>query len=89
MYVEQSEVTPYEQSYYKESDLPGHLANGNDENTPLTSNKNNHQVEDNLLNKDFQLYQAFTLLKGWSVFQHHAKPLDDAKDEQERVDSEE
>lgn len=89
VYVEQSEVTPYEQSYYKESDLPGHLANGNDENTPLTSNKNNHQVEDNLLNKDFQLYQAFTLLKGWSVFQHHAKPLDDAKDEQERVDSEE
>jgi carboxyl-terminal processing protease len=89
VYVEQSEVTPYEQSYYKESDLPGHLANGNDENTPLTSNKNNHQVEDNLLNKDFQLYQAFTLLKGWSVFQHHAKPLNDAKDEQERVDSEE
>lgn len=89
VYVEQSEVTPYEQSYYKESDLPGHLANDNDENTPLTSNKNNHQVEDNLLNKDFQLYQAFTLLKGWSVFQHHAKPLNDAKDEQERVDSEE
>lgn len=75
VYVEQSEVTTYEESYYKESDLPGHLSNGNgekegDENTT----ESDHQISDDLLSKDFQLYQAYTLLKGWSVFQHHAKP---------------
>lgn len=80
VFVEQSEVTTYEQSYYKESDLSGHLSNGNSEdedNRGVNSEEaieNDHQVSDDLLSKDFQLYQAYTLLKGWSVFQHHAKP---------------
>lgn len=75
VYVEQSEVTTYKESYYKESDLPGHLSNGNDEKEGSeNANKDDHQVSDDLLSKDFQLYQAYTLLKGWSVFQHHAKP---------------
>jgi carboxyl-terminal processing protease len=76
VYVEQSEVTTYEQSYYKESDLPGHLSNGNDDDQDASENANedDHQISDDLLSKDFQLYQAYTLLKGWSVFQHHAKP---------------
>ena len=80
VFVEQSEVTTYEQSYYKESDLSGHLSNGNDEgeksneDASESTHKNDHQVSDDLLSKDFQLYQAYTLLKGWSVFQHHAKP---------------
>lgn len=80
VFVEQSEVTTYEQSYYKESDLSGHLSNGNSEdedNSGVNSEEaieNDHQVSDDLLSKDFQLYQAYTLLKGWSVFQHHAKP---------------
>lgn len=80
VFVEQSEVTTYEQSYYKESDLSGHLSNGNDEgednngDNSEAANKNDHQISDDLLSKDFQLYQAYTLLKGWSVFQHHAKP---------------
>jgi carboxyl-terminal processing protease len=73
VYVEQSEVTTYEESYYKESDLPGHLSNGNDEEDQ--TNEDDHQISDDLLSKDFQLYQAYTLLKGWSVFQHHAKPI--------------
>ena len=72
VYVEQSEVTTYEESYYKESDLPGHLSNGNGEDEDTS--EDDHQISDDLLSKDFQLYQAFTLLKGWSVFQHHAKP---------------
>lgn len=71
VFVEQSEVTTYEQSYYKESDLPGHLANGKED----SGKEQNHKIEDDLLKNDFQLYQAFTLLKGWNVFQHHAKPL--------------
>lgn len=79
VFVEQSEVTPYEQSYYKESDLSGHLSNGNDASSDskdnATANKNDHKVSDDLLSKDFQLYQAYTLLKGWSVFQHHANPI--------------
>jgi carboxyl-terminal processing protease len=77
VYVEQSEVTTYAQSYYKESDLPGHLSNGNDdeEEKSKKTNEADHQVSDDLLSKDFQLYQAYTLLKGWSVFQHHAKPV--------------
>jgi len=80
VFVEQSEVTTYEQSYYKESDLSGHLSNGNDESegnrgeNSEAAIENDHQVSDDLLSKDFQLYQAYTLLKGWSVFQHHAKP---------------
>ncbi|MFT4766728.1 MAG: carboxyl-terminal processing protease [Oleispira sp.] len=75
VFVEQSEVTTYEQSYYKESDLSGHLANGNGEEGSEKANESDHQVSDDLLSKDFQLYQAYTLLKGWSVFQHHAKPV--------------
>jgi len=70
VFVEQSEVTTYEQSYYKESDLPGHLSNGIDE----AVTEQDHQVSDDLLSKDFQLYQAYTLLKGWNVFQHHYQP---------------
>jgi carboxyl-terminal processing protease len=76
VYVEQSEVTAFEQSYYKESDLPGHLSNGNgkDEKKAKSDAKEGHQISDDLLSKDFQLYQAYTLLKGWSIFQHHAQP---------------
>jgi carboxyl-terminal processing protease len=74
VFVEQSEVTTYEQSYYKESDLSGHLSNGNSEEESEKTHESDHQVSDDLLSKDFQLYQAYTLLKGWSVFQHHAKP---------------
>lgn len=71
VFVEQSEVTSYEQSYYKESDLPGHLSNGKGE----SEKAKDHKTEDDLLKNDFQLYQAYTLLKGWSVFQHHAQPI--------------
>jgi carboxyl-terminal processing protease len=71
VFVEQSEVTSYEQSYYKESDLPGHLSNGKGE----SEKTKDHKTEDDLLKNDFQLYQAYTLLKGWSVFQHHAQPV--------------
>lgn len=80
VYVEQSEVTTYEQSYYKESDLPGHLSNG--ESTTRKEEGDEKQISAHLLSKDFQLYQAFTLLKGWRVFQHHAQPIRDASRQQ-------
>lgn len=73
--IEQSEVTPREQKYYKESDLPGHLSNPTTDNE--VDNKNsksdkNTQVEEkdpeaNLIGRDFQLYEAHTLLRGVSI----------------------
>lgn len=78
VYVEQSEVTTHEQNFYKESDLPGHISNGEPEEKKSEDKKDpdaDHKISDDLLSKDFQLYQAYTLLKGWSVFQHHALPI--------------
>ena len=60
--VEQSEVTPSKQRYYKESDLPGHLSNP-DEN----AGKTQAAEADQLISKDFQLYEAHTLLRGVSI----------------------
>ncbi|MBQ0728739.1 MAG: S41 family peptidase [Thalassolituus oleivorans] len=72
--VEQSEVTPYEERYYKESDLPGHLSNPtvkakNDvsEKTSATKESASEKKDSGLLKKDFQLYEAHTLLRGVSI----------------------
>ena len=76
--VEQSEVTPYEERYYKESDLPGHLSNPTvktkDAQEEASSEKNTAAAESasekkdsGLLKKDFQLYEAHTLLRGVSI----------------------
>ncbi len=66
--VEQSEVTPSEQQYYKESDLPGHLENPDGE----VASKNNKESQkenksDDLIRRDFQLYEAHTLLRGVTI----------------------
>ena len=83
IWVEQSEVTPYERRVYKESDLHGHLKNSNDqpqENIDQLQ-ENNGQPQDNnavpakekaissneLLKQDFQLYEAHTLLRGVTI----------------------
>lgn len=86
VFVEQSEVTAYEQNYYKESDLPGHLSNGKESNSEETDKtedelaaEGEHQISDDLLSKDFQLYQAYTLLKGLSVFKFQDQAASDAK----------
>lgn len=75
VYVEQSEVTSFERDYYKEADLPGHLENGDDGEG--SGNDVPADVAADLLENDFQLYQAYTMLKGWSIFR---KP-DPAKSE--------
>jgi len=67
--VEPSEVTAFEQTYYKEADLPGHLSNGEDEQEEKNQEKK-ESIEARLLAKDFQLYQAYTMLKGWTVFNY-------------------
>ena len=61
--VEQSEVTPTKRRYYKESDLPGHLSNPQDDESEPSANE---ETDDSLI-KDFQLYEAHTLLRGVSI----------------------
>ena len=66
--VEQSEVTPSEQQYYKESDLPGHLENPDGEVTSKNSKESQKENKsDDLIRRDFQLYEAHTLLRGVSI----------------------
>lgn len=67
--VEQSEVTPSKQRYYKEADLPGHLSNP-DENAGNAP----EAEEDELIRKDFQLYEAHTLLRGVSILASKKAP---------------
>jgi carboxyl-terminal processing protease len=73
--VEQSEVTPNEQRYYKESDLPGHLENPDVENTSSTADANDDDTNksDDLISRDFQLYEAHTLLRGVAILAPAAK----------------
>lgn len=74
IWVEQSEVTPYEQRFYKEADLPGHLSNptqkdnnAGDKKAPANSSKAAADPSGELLKKDFQLYEAHTLLRGVTI----------------------
>lgn len=69
IWVEQSEVTPYEQRTFKESNLPGHLrnANGDDDAEDKEESNQDKNTSSELLKKDFQLYEAYTLLRGLSI----------------------
>ncbi|MFY9178466.1 MAG: S41 family peptidase [Venatoribacter sp.] len=67
IWVEQSEVTAFKQRTFKESNLPGHLRN-NSTTSKTESTEEQQQSESTLLQKDFQLYEAYTLLKGVSIF---------------------
>jgi len=64
--IEQSEVTPSEQRFFKESDLPGHLENPNGAGKEKAEPKADKR-EDDLIRRDFQLYEAHTLLRGLSI----------------------
>jgi carboxyl-terminal processing protease len=68
--IEQSEVTPLEQRFYKESDLPGHLSNptsDKEKTTDKTAADTHKNRKDDLIARDFQLYEAHTLLRGVSI----------------------
>lgn len=80
--VEQSEVTAYENRFYKESDLPGHLSNPTEKDGKQnakerakgkqkpddTAAKDKKTIRPNeLLKQDFQLYEAHTLLRGVTI----------------------
>lgn len=85
--VEQSEVTPYESRFYKESDLPGHLSNPG-KNSEKNGGKNTEKTDsekesssgkktispNELLKQDFQLYEAHTLLRGVTILAPKKKP---------------
>jgi len=84
--VEPSEVTAFEQNYYKESDLPGHLSNGEEEQQE-DEEAQKDSIEARLLEKDFQLYQAYSMLKGWSVFRHIGQPKASAASNENQTES--
>lgn len=73
IWIEQSEVTPFEQRYYKEADLPGHLRNNTQ--TPEAEKAQQDELHNTaLLKKDFQLYEAHTLLRGVSILSPRTEP---------------
>lgn len=67
IWVEQSEVTPYEQRTFKESNLPGHLRNNKDGEPTEDQGTSEKDASSELLKKDFQLYEAYTLLRGVNI----------------------
>lgn len=64
IWIEQSEVTPYKTRSFKEADLPGHL--NNTDADKQSQNADSSSNED-LISKDFQLYEAYTLLRGLNI----------------------
>ncbi|MDF1762959.1 MAG: S41 family peptidase, partial [Oleibacter sp.] len=61
--VAQGEVNITEERFYKESDLPGHLSNPDGQ----TEGGDLNVRDSELLKRDFQLYEAHTLLRGVNV----------------------
>lgn len=62
--------------YFKESDLPGHLKNGDGDSDE--KKRKAHDTE-NLLKNDVQLYQAYNLLKGVHLLQKKTTAEADSK----------
>lgn len=67
IWVEQSEVKSSEQRFYKEADLPGHLSNPTDAEEVTEGSEKAPEIVSELLKRDFQLYEAHTLLRGVSI----------------------
>jgi carboxyl-terminal processing protease len=69
--VNQGEFTAVsEAGYYKEADLDGHLENDNGENDKEPESITTKKIlsSSELIQKDFQLQQALTVLKGMNIF---------------------
>ncbi len=69
IWIEQSEVTAKQQRFYKEADLPGHLSSGNN-SVSTSANRDDdaaQRASNDLMKRDFQLYEAHTLLRGWAL----------------------
>ncbi len=60
------------QPAFKEADLSGHLSNGNDENEDGSQGGDSVSDTEALLNTDFQLREAYNLLKGLTVLNARA-----------------
>ena len=71
IWVEQSDVTPRARNRtFKEADLRGHLVNpqkGQPATTVNTSKSDAADASADQLLKDFQLYEAHTLLRGMTI----------------------
>lgn len=87
IWVEQSEVTSFETRSFKEANLPGHLSNPRSDKADKSekpSKNSSKETKDHkhdssidpsadLLKKDFQLYEAYTLLRGVSILSQAPK----------------
>lgn len=74
-----------ERRFYKEADLEGHLEDAENENGEKEQDKSSKKSEDSKkwADKDYQLQQALTLLKGMSFLKPTAEvavPVDEAQD---------
>lgn len=77
--VESAKISRSEKSavgLLKEKDLTGHLSNGDDKKSKdknTDKNDNSKDSEDDLAEKDYQLFEALNLLKGLSIAQQMSK----------------
>lgn len=69
IWIEQSEVTAYESNTFKEADLPRHLNNKDSQAADQQAKAKTAQEDKiaQLLKTDFQLYEAYTLLRGMNI----------------------
>lgn len=66
--VEQSKVTAFEDNSFKEADLRGHLTNPSSTDKDVIEQRKQNQLDGlKLLENDFQLYEAHTLLRGLNI----------------------
>jgi len=68
-----------ESKYYKEADLTGHLENPNEKSESADEDKETSSETKDLTAKDYQLYQALTMLKGMRILSR--KPVSEPIDE--------
>jgi len=68
-----------ESKYYKEADLSGHLENPNEKSETADEDKETQTETQDLTAKDYQLYQALTMLKGMRILSR--KPVSEPMDE--------
>lgn len=77
IWIEQSEVTAKKQRFYTEADLPGHLSNGKE--TPERDDQRDQMASSELMKRDFQLYEAHTLLRGWAILAPQSRAASSAQ----------
>ncbi len=67
--VKRAKLTEVQSSaFFKEKDLAGHLSNGEEEKEAKNTSEDKAKEQKSLLDRDFQLREAISLLKGLTIF---------------------